>query len=106
MPTIPNLDKVVHLCMYGGLAVTLWSQYFWRHRDIKWSHLIIGGVICPIVMSGLIEIGQSTLTTTRSGDWMDFVANTTGVFLANLFSYYVLRPFIYKYKKRVRKDLD
>ena len=100
MPTIPFLDKIVHLCMYGGLTTVLWSQYFWCHKSIQWSHLIIGGVICPIVMSGLIEIGQSTLTETRSGEWMDFVANTTGVFLATLFSYYVLRSIIYRFKHK------
>lgn len=92
--------------MYGGLATTLWAQYFWRHKAIKWGHLVIGGVICPIVMSGLIEIGQSTLTTTRSGDWMDFVANTTGVFLATLFSNYIVRPYIYKYKESRKKKID
>ena len=100
MPTIPYMDKIVHLCMYGGLTCVLWSQYFWCHKCIKWSHLIVGGIICPIVMSGLIEIGQSTLTETRSGEWMDFVANTTGVFLASLFSYHILRHVIYKYKPK------
>ena len=47
-------------------------------------------------MSGLIEIGQATLTETRGGDWMDFLANIVGVLLGSLFSYYVLRPYIWK----------
>ena len=98
VPTFPNMDKLVHLCMYGGLTTLLWVQYFWCHKGIKWSHLILGGIICPIVMSGLIEIGQSNLTETRSGEWMDFVANTIGVFLATIVSYYILRPWIYKLK--------
>ena len=100
VPTLPGMDKVVHFCMYGGLTTLLWIQYFWCHKGIKWSHLIIGGIICPIVMSGLIEIGQSTLTETRSGDWWDFVANTIGVCTATLFSYYVLRSHVYKYKNK------
>ena len=99
IPVIPNMDKVVHFCMYGGLTTILWIQYFWCHKGIKWSHLLIGGILCPILMSGLIEIGQSTLTETRSGEWLDFAANTAGVLSATLFSFYILRPIVYKYKK-------
>ena len=98
IPTFPNMDKFVHLCMYGGLTTLLWVQYFWCHKEIKWSHLIIGGICCPIIMSGLIEIGQSYLTTTRSGEWLDFVANTVGVLLAVPVSYFILRPWIYRWK--------
>ena len=103
VPTIPNMDKVVHFCMYGGLTTLLWIQYLWYHKGIKWSHLFIGGIICPIIMSGLIEIGQSTLTESRSGDWWDFVANTAGVSTATLFCYYIMRPRIYKMKARKKK---
>lgn len=100
VPTLPNLDKVVHFCMYGGLTTILWIQYFWYHKGIKWSHLLIGGIICPIIMSGLIEIGQSTLTETRSGDWLDFVANTAGVCTATFLCYFILRPKVYKLKAK------
>lgn len=101
--TIPNIDKVVHFCMYAGLTTILWIQYFWCHKGIQWEHLIIGGIICPIGLSGFIEIGQSTLTTTRSGDWMDFVANTAGVCFATFISYFVVRKMVYKYKAKKNK---
>ena len=55
--------------------------------------------MCPVIMSGLIEIGQATLTETSGGDWMDFLANITGVVLGSIFSYYVLRPYIWKKRK-------
>ena len=93
---IKNLDKIVHICMYGGLTVILWSEHIRQHFPLIKRHLIIGGIICPIIMSGLIEIGQATLTETRGGDWMDFAANITGVILGSIFSYYVLRPYIWK----------
>ena len=93
---IKNLDKIVHICMYGGLTVILWSEHIRQHFPLIKRHLIIGGIICPIVMSGLIEIGQATLTETRGGDWLDFAANITGVILGSIFSYYVLRPYIWK----------
>ena len=64
---IPNIDKLVHVCMYGGLS-----------------------------MRGCIELMQAYLTTNRSGDWLDFLANSTGVLLAVLFGYYVIRPFLWR----------
>lgn len=93
---IKNIDKIVHICMYGGLTVILWSEHIRQHSPLICKHLIIGGIICPIIMSGLIEIGQSALTNTRGGDWFDFLANITGVVLGSIFSYYVLRPYIWK----------
>ena len=93
---IKNIDKIVHICMYGGLTVILWSEHLRQHFPLIKKHLIIGGVLCPIIMSGLIEIGQDTLTETRGGDWFDFLANITGVVLGSIFSYYILRPYIWK----------
>ena len=34
--------------------------------------------------------------TDRSGDWLDFLANSTGVLLAVVFGYYVIRPFLWR----------
>lgn len=39
--------------------------------------------LAPVMMSGLIEILQENCTGgRRSGDWLDFAANATGVTLA------------------------
>lgn len=46
-----------------------------------WNRLLIGGVLCPIIMGGLIELAQAYLTTCRSGDIYDFFCNSLGVFL-------------------------
>ena len=46
--------------------------------------LLIGGVLCPIIMGGLIELAQAYLTTCRSGDFFDFVCNSLGVLLGCL----------------------
>ena len=45
------------------------------------SRLLIGGVLCPIIMGGLIELAQRYLTTCRSGDVYDFFCNSLGVLL-------------------------
>ena len=59
-------------------------------------HAWIGAVLCPIVMSGIIEILQEYCTTYRGGDWFDFLANTCGVIAATAFAWFVLRPWIVK----------
>ncbi len=95
---IPFFDKIVHFCMYGGITSFLWLEHYWHHHTIHWKHLRIGGILCPILMSGLIEIGQSTLTDNRSGEWMDFVANTLGVLTASVVWFYTFRFFNRKRK--------
>lgn len=82
--------------MYGGLSSLLWIEYLIRHSHIQKSHLIVGSILLPILMSGSIEILQSCCTENRSGDWMDFAANCIGVLLASLAGYYVYRPLIRK----------
>lgn len=94
---IPYLDKVIHICMYGGLSTLLWIEYLLRHRTPDMRHLVVGAIISPIVMSGGIEILQTICTSTRSGDWLDFIANCTGVIIASLLGHYLWRPFIQKH---------
>ena len=93
---INNFDKLVHVCMYGGLSSIIWIEHLIRHKQIKKIQLTIGGILLPILMSGTIEILQSCCTENRSGDWMDFAANCIGVLLASLAGYYLYRPFIRK----------
>ena len=93
---IPNIDKLVHICMYGGLCFIIWIEYLRAHRAINWSHIVWGGIAAPITMSGCIELLQAYCTENRSGDWLDFLANSIGVGLAALVGYYILRPFIWR----------
>lgn len=98
---IPNMDKLVHLCMYGGVSGMLWIEFLRNHRkydEVMW-HAWIGAVLCPILMGGAIELLQEYCTTYRGGDWLDFLANSTGVVLATLFAYFVLRPWMLRNKK-------
>ena len=98
---IPNMDKLVHLCMYGGVSGMLWIEFLRNHRkydEVMW-HAWIGAVLCPILMGGAIELLQEYCTTYRGGDWFDFLANSTGVVLATLFAYIVLRPWMLRNKK-------
>lgn len=93
MEEIPGIDKLVHTCMYGGLCLVIWFEYLRHHRTISRQKMLIGGIIAPTAMSGLIELAQAYCTTGRSGDWLDFLANTLGVLLATAIGYYGLRPY-------------
>ncbi|MEG1544813.1 MAG: VanZ family protein [Tannerellaceae bacterium] len=94
----PGIDKLAHICMYGGLSGALWLEFLRNHHkydEMLW-HAWIGAVLCPIAMSGVIELLQEYCTTYRGGDWFDFLANTCGVALATLLSYYLIRPWMAK----------
>ncbi len=99
MESIPGIDKLVHLCMYGGLCTLLWTEYLRTHRSIHRWKIGIGAIILPIALSGIIELLQSYCTEHRGGDWMDFGANSLGVLLAAVAVYYILRPIIWRQKK-------
>ena len=76
------IDKWTHFVMYAFLTMTIWGEYAWKNkksRSFQWKNLLVGGVVCPIIMGGLVELAQAYLTTCRSGDWMDAVCNALGV---------------------------
>lgn len=103
---IEGIDKLVHLCMYAGLSGVLWIEFLCNHHkydDVLW-HAWIGAVLCPILMSGVIELLQGYCTTYRGGDWLDFLANTCGVMLATLLSYFVIRPWMTRRKGEKPSD--
>jgi VanZ family protein len=91
-------DKIVHICMYGGLSGMLWLEFLRIHRgrSLPLPRVLIVAVICPIAFSGIVELLQEYCTKYRSGDWLDFTANTAGVILGSLVSYYGIRRFFMK----------
>lgn len=88
------IDKWTHFVMYGSLTICIWSEYMYRHRKsslFRWKNLLIGGLVCPVIMGGMIELAQAYLTTCRSGDWFDFLCNSLGVMLGCLVSLGILQ---------------
>ena len=88
---VTNIDKILHFLMYFGFCMVLWFEYFKSHKQANAARLILWAIIAPIVFSGLIEIGQQTLTPTRAADWWDFLFNSLGCLAAALFSQTVTR---------------
>ena len=86
------IDKWVHFVMYGGTFTTLWIEYTVKHNKPDYEKLFFWAWLMPIIMSGIIELLQEYCTGGhRSGDWLDFAANATGVTIAALIGLLILR---------------
>lgn len=79
---VPLMDKWTHMVMYGTLSLSFWIEHLQKHTTPTPMRLFIGGFVLPILMGGAMELMQANLTTYRSGDWLDFVANSIGVVIA------------------------
>lgn len=98
-PPFPYFDKIAHFCMYGGLSGVLWLEFLWNHRKeeiISFRRGMIGGTVLPILFSAFIELAQEYLTTNRSGEFVDFLANTSGSLLATAIAWFWIRPWLIK----------
>ena len=77
------IDKWTHLVMYGGTCSVIWMEYLRSHHRIEWRKVVLLALAGMILLGGLMELLQAYCTTTRSGEWLDFWADTVGVLLGN-----------------------
>ena len=82
---INNLDKYEHVLAYFALS------FFWllAFRTSKISKFLIG--FCCFFYGIIIEALQVTVTSYRSGDILDILANTTGILIAYIIYFLFLR---------------
>ena len=73
------IDKWTHLVMYGGTCSVIWWEYLRSHRRIDRLRLLLWAVAGMVMLGGLMELMQAYCTTTRSGEWLDFWADSLGV---------------------------
>jgi len=76
--TITNIDKVFHSIAYFTLTISWLIAYFKKPQK---KYII---VICCIIFGIVIELLQNTLTDYRTGEYLDVIANSSGVLLALL----------------------
>jgi VanZ family protein len=84
LPEAPmsNFDKLAHLLMFLGLSGTVFfDNTNYLRKRISSRRIFWGSFVFPLSLSGIIEIMQEYLTTTRSGDWMDFLFDGIGSFI-------------------------
>nr|WP_308993088.1 VanZ family protein [Mariniflexile sp. KMM 9835] len=82
---IPNLgvsfgDKIFHFLAYTVLAF-LWYNTFFNTFRLERRKALLYAALFSIVFGIVIEVLQGVLTTSRSSDVYDVMANTMGVFL-------------------------
>jgi VanZ family protein len=81
MGDVPFIDKWVHFVMYGGLVCAAWLDRQLKHRHTERRTFALTAFLYATAVGGLMELLQS-LTTYRSGEWLDFYADTFGALLA------------------------
>ena len=81
---IKFIDKWTHLVMYGGTCSVIWWEYVNTHQQLDIRKLLLWAVVGMIALGGLMELLQAYCTSTRSGEWLDFFADSVGVVLGTL----------------------
>ena len=81
---VPLADKWTHMVMYGVLTLIIWFEYRRSHSQWNTLKLLLFAFAAPIVLGGILELAQANLTTCRSGEWLDFAANTIGVCIGTI----------------------
>lgn len=100
-PEVPKLnevafiDKWIHVILYT-LYTLIMAFDFTKDgaRIFKKNYFWGVCVVFPILLGGVIEIMQVTFFAPRTAEWMDWVADTTGVIIG--MSIYKLYLLIFK----------
>ena len=99
LPNINFMDKWTHFVMYGGTCSVIWWEYLRQHITLDKRKLFLWAWLAPVLMGGLIELVQAYCTTNRSGEWLDFWADTIGVLLGNLLGWLLFHFFHFSISK-------
>ena len=89
LSNISLIDKWTHIAMYAGTCSVMWIEFLRRRKKKNTkkpatatnnpAKTFVCLFLAPVLMSGLIEILQATCTGgRRSGEWLDFLANSIG----------------------------
>lgn len=90
LENITLMDKWTHIAMYLVLGIVIfWESKRKRKRamppvqEMKKAKVVLWTFVLPALMGGLVEILQANCTGgRRSGDWLDFAADSIGAALA------------------------
>lgn len=106
LDNVAFIDKWTHLVMYGGTVGMFWLEYWYAHwrkgYTLFTGVLIVLSLAIPIALGGVIEILQAYCTNgRRSGEWLDWVADSIGIVIACLLGY---KPLGHLTRKLWQKD--
>ncbi len=94
LDTVQFIDKWEHIAMYTSTGVIVWVEYLRAHKSINKRQILLYAIIAPFLMSGILELLQEYCTCgKRSGEWLDLLANTIGIFLAAIIGFLLSKKF-------------
>ena len=88
-PVLSLGDKVLHGLLYTVLAIT-WAFPILKSQIINHKSQIIRSiyvVACVTAYGGLMELLQHCCTRTRSGEWLDVLADFIGAIIGVILCY-------------------
>jgi VanZ family protein len=85
---IPNLDKLVHFGMYFVLMTVIIIEH---RKNIRNSFYLMLLALIPLSYGILMEILQLKLTSNRSADFYDALADAAGV-MASVLLWLIIKP--------------
>jgi len=92
LSNIRLIDKWTHAVMYLVLGFSLIFEYLRANKKAKLKAFMLWVWLLPVAMGGLIEILQEYCTSgRRSGDWLDFLADSIGSTIAFLIGILLVR---------------
>ena len=81
---IPNIDKVAHFILFGGL-IFWWGVYFRsRIENGRWSVRVWTLIFYAIMLGAVIECVQLAFIPNRDFDLVDIAANSLGALISGL----------------------
>jgi VanZ family protein len=85
---IPFMDKIVHFGMYFIMMSVIIIEH---RKSLRNSGKLFLFALIPLSYGILMEILQSTLTVTRTGDFYDALADAAGI-LVSIVLWLLVRP--------------
>ena len=84
---VPLIDKWVHFVMYAALSLVMWFDHTVMSKRAMPPTFLLLTFLYPAFLGGMMELAQAHLTTCRSGDSVDFVADVIGAAIGVIFCF-------------------
>ncbi len=92
---IPHFDKIAHFCMYFALMSVIILE---NRRSSLINRSVVLLALFPFIYGIILEILQTTLTATRSGDPVDVAFNSLGILFSMLIWLMIRRVYREKFR--------
>ncbi len=82
---IPHFDKIVHFSLFFGLNILLLKPF----KKLNFKYYLWASLI-SVSLGLLLEYSQHFISTSRSSNLYDFLANAAGIIAATVFYYFFI----------------